>query len=146
MHIFERQFVEQGPPGPMKQVIMLNFVQEMICEAASFFTKRVQDQLKSQTLISTEEINELKVQITELQTRMRSESEAFETRIREKDMAKTELQASEEALKQILETEKQGKKALEKEHAKKLAVLKKENTETISKYEEKVERAQESEK
>jgi hypothetical protein len=38
-------YMDQGPPGPQRHLIMLEFIQNVMAEAASFFAKSLQNEL-----------------------------------------------------------------------------------------------------
>lgn len=42
---FQQYFLENGPPGPYRRIIMLEFTQRAITEAADFFSKSILNEL-----------------------------------------------------------------------------------------------------
>lgn len=45
---FQQYFLENGPPGPYRRIIMLEFSQRAVTEAADFFSKSVLNELQLQ--------------------------------------------------------------------------------------------------
>ena len=65
---FQQYFLENGPPGPQKRIIMLEFVAKVACDAAEFFTKSVVNELELQKSIQAEQNKNLESQIKELKS------------------------------------------------------------------------------
>ncbi len=48
---FQQYFLDNGPPGPYRRIIMLEFVQRALIEAAEFFSKSIMNELILQQTI-----------------------------------------------------------------------------------------------
>jgi len=59
MKAFQHYFMENGPPGPFKRTLLLEFVQQAMAEAADFFNRTVQNELDLQSQISKDHLSNL---------------------------------------------------------------------------------------
>jgi hypothetical protein len=46
--------MEQGPPGPNRQLIIMNFIARATAEAAEFFSRSITSELELQKALHTE--------------------------------------------------------------------------------------------
>jgi hypothetical protein len=57
----QQYFLENGPPGPFKRIIMLEFIQRAMAEAAEYFSKTIINELELQKVISQEQYKNLEL-------------------------------------------------------------------------------------
>ena len=95
--------MENGPPGPHKRLIMLEFVQQAICDSASYFTKTILNELSLQGTLATEQVKNLESQIKEVKGDHSREKEYYEVKLRASEVDKAELSAIEQSLRENLE-------------------------------------------
>lgn len=55
MRAFQQYFIDNGPQGPNRRVIMLEFVQRATVDAAEYFSKSIVNELELQRTIAYEQ-------------------------------------------------------------------------------------------
>lgn len=138
MRGFQQYFIENGPPGPYRRVIMLEFVTRAVTDAAEFFSKTIVNELELQKTILGEQYKNLESQIKELKYDHNREKEHFEAKIRSTEVEKAELSAIEMSLRENLERLQQEKNAAERELQDKMDHLKKELQRELEDYKTKL--------
>lgn len=84
-------YMEQGPPGPQRHLIMLEFMQNVMAEAASFFSKTIQNELNLQSSISKDQVSSLQTQLKEQKSEAGLEREHVEQRLSRSEAERAEL-------------------------------------------------------
>lgn len=111
----QQYFLENGPSGPYRRIIMLEFIQRAMGEAAEYFSKTILNELELQKVISGEQYKNLELQVKELKGDHVREKEHLESKLRSVEIQKAELSAIEQSLKESYERLQQEKNAAERE-------------------------------
>ena len=118
--------MEEGPAGPHKKELMLEFCIGSLSEACMFFLWSAQNdlnmaqQINKQTVLKLEEkVNDLKQELTALKNTHENKSWQY-------DLEKAHFEAREAQLKENLDAVKQDKEKLETEYKQRLSTEKKE--------------------
>jgi hypothetical protein len=75
-------FIDNGPPGPERRVILFDFTQRVVSEAAEFFSKTIVNELELQRTIASEQYRNLETQLKEIKGDHHREKEHFESKVR----------------------------------------------------------------
>ena len=95
LRAFQLYFLEQGPQGPYRRVIMLEFCQRALNEAADHFARKLYSDLDVQKALSEETIRKLEEQIAELREEHKKDTESFSSKVKILETARAELAAKE---------------------------------------------------
>ncbi len=100
MKNFQAFVLENGPCGPNKRVIMLEFVQKVQADAAEYIGKTISNELELQKTISGDQITKLSRELKEVKGEHSREKEDFEMKLRSIEVQKAELSAVEQNLRE----------------------------------------------
>eukprot|EP01022_Parablepharisma_sp_SALTPOND_P026536 TRINITY_DN64349_c3_g1_i1.p1 TRINITY_DN64349_c3_g1~~TRINITY_DN64349_c3_g1_i1.p1 ORF type:complete len:1293 (-),score=318.68 TRINITY_DN64349_c3_g1_i1:5706-9584(-) len=111
---FQLYFLEQGPQGPYRRVMMLEFCQRALNDAAEYFVRKISSDFEIQKTLSQDEIKKFESQVAELREEHKKDSETLSFKLRSLESARAELAAKEEALKESLQAVSVEKESTEK--------------------------------
>lgn len=117
--------MEEGPAGPHKKELMLEFCIGSLTEACMFFLRSAQNDLNMNQQINKQTVSKLEEKITELKQELTNLKNSFESKSRQFDSDKAHFEARETQLKENLENLKQDKEKLEQDYKNRLATEKK---------------------
>ena len=112
---FQQYFLENGPQGPNKRLLMLEFTQRAITEAGDFFSKSIMNELFLHQQINADQHKNLEQQIKEMKSDHVREKDHFESKLRQSEIDKAELSAIEQSLREGLDRIQLEKESLERE-------------------------------
>lgn len=87
--------MENGPPGPNRRLLLLEFTQRAITEAADFFSKSIMNEFTLHQQINAEQQRNLEQQLKEMKSDHHREKDNFEQKLRMSEIEKAELSAIE---------------------------------------------------
>jgi hypothetical protein len=102
MRQFQTYFLENGPAGPNRQLILMDFVARATAEAAEFFARGLSSELDLQKQIFAEHKRHLDAQLREHKADSYKEREVLETRLRLAESDKAELSGLEITLRETI--------------------------------------------
>eukprot|EP01022_Parablepharisma_sp_SALTPOND_P029008 TRINITY_DN722_c0_g1_i1.p1 TRINITY_DN722_c0_g1~~TRINITY_DN722_c0_g1_i1.p1 ORF type:complete len:1467 (-),score=323.46 TRINITY_DN722_c0_g1_i1:3360-7760(-) len=147
---FQMYFMENGPPGPNRKALLLEYCQKVQAEVAELFSKKLSAELDLQKTLTHDTVQKLESQIMELKEEHKTEADSMAGKIRLLETEKAELSAKEQGLRENCNTIMKEKAAREREMAEQLDEVKKEAErnmrllrDKISQHEEQVRAAQE---
>ena len=100
LRLFQQYFIENGPPGPNRKSIMLDFCQKCLIEASDYFTKTLRNKLELDKALADENINRMTKEIDELKEESIRVSYSYLSKIRMLENQKAELLAREQGLRE----------------------------------------------
>jgi hypothetical protein len=92
---YQQFFIENGPPGPYRRIILLEFIQRAIADASDYFTKTLQNEIYLQNTISSDTVVKLEERVNELKEEVRKSKDGFDSKIKTLETEKAELSAKE---------------------------------------------------
>ena len=102
LRAFQLYFLYQGPQGPYRRVIMLEFCQRALNEAENTSLRKLLSDLDIQKTLTEDKINQMKEQINELKEEHRKDTENYGTQLKELENTKADLSAKEQNLRENL--------------------------------------------
>jgi len=118
-------FMEEGPPGPHKREIMLDFCINSLGEACQFFIRSAENDLKMQRSMDEQTIKKLEEKVSELKEELSEAKNSLETKLRQSETEKAHLMAKEQTLQESINTLKSDKEKSEAEFKERIASEKK---------------------
>jgi len=112
---FQVYFLQNGPPGPNRKAIMLEYCQKAQAEVASIFESKLMSEMELQNTLSKETMQKLEVQITELKEEHRMETNSMTTKIRLLETERVELSAKEQGLREDCNAMRKEKESIQRE-------------------------------
>ena len=143
---FQICFMEEGPPGPHKREIMLDFCINSLGEACQFFIRTADNELKMQTSMSEQTIKKLEEKVTELKEELSESKNSLETKLRQSETEKAHLFAKEQTLQETLNNVKADKDKADADFKERISSEKKQAQMAIDEYKMNSQNAEETAK
>jgi chromosome segregation ATPase len=135
---FQVYFLQNGPPGPNRKALMLEYCQKAQAEVASIFESKLVPEIELQSTLSRETMQKLEVQIAELKEEHRAETNSMATKIRLLETERTELSAKEQGLREDCNAMRKEKESIQRELEERYSEEKKQTERTIKALREKM--------
>ena len=135
---FQRYFIENGPPGPNRLILMLEFCQKAQSEVARAFLSKCLSEIELQKTLAEDNTKKLENQILELKEDYETGADSMTYKIRNLEMEKAELSAKEQGLRENCNMMLEERILREKEMDEKLAEVKEEAERTIKGLKDKI--------
>ena len=100
LRAFQHYFLENGPPGPSRRAILLEFSQRCLNEGAEYFMKNMENELNLQGILSQEMALKLENQVKEVKDEVMRERMTYTSKMTSLETAKAELSAKEQSLRE----------------------------------------------
>jgi len=138
--------MEEGPPGPHKREIMLDFCINSLGEACQFLIRSADNELKMQTSMSEQTIKKLEEKVTELKEELSESKNSLETKLRQSETEKAHLFAKEQTLQETLNNVKADKDKADADFKERISSEKKQAQMAIDEYKMNSQNAEETAK
>jgi len=135
---FQMFFIENGPPGPNRKALLLEYIQKVQKETADMFNKKLFSELELQKTLTQDTVQKLENQISEMKEEHKAENDNMASKIRFLETEKAELAAKEQGLRENCNTILKEKSALEKQMLEKLDEAKKESERNLKILKDKI--------
>ncbi len=135
---FQFYFLENGPPGPNRKVILLEYCQRVLDEVADMFYKKALGELDLQKTLTQDTVQKLEAQVAELKEEHKKEFDQQTLKLRALESERAELSAKEQGLRESCNTILKEKAAAEKELREQLDEEKKESQRTAKGLKDKI--------
>ena len=120
LRIFQQYFLENGPQGPNRRIIMLEYCQKALNETAGMFSRKLTSEMELQKTLMQDATQKLESQIAEMKEEARRDNEEAASKLRNLESLKAELTAKEQGLRENYNTLLKEKAASEKELSEKI--------------------------
>lgn len=124
---FQYYFLNEGPKGPYRKEICLEFVYKCLSEGAEYFNKGISNELYLQQQISEQTQKKLRSELQDCKQEYHDQHQQLETKFRQLDVEKAELGAKEQSTREHLQMIVKDKERVEQDSELKLQALKKES-------------------
>jgi hypothetical protein len=102
LRLFHAYFVENGPQGPNKKQIILEFMQKSLTDAATFFLRHIQQEIELQKAISQDVQVKLEAEILEMKQDGSKEKNFMMQKLSQLETEKSELEVKEQNLRETM--------------------------------------------
>lgn len=113
LRAFVKYFDENGPQGPSRKEIILDFSQNKLSVTADYFIKYLTNDAETKELLTNQKISQLETEVRESKEDSVRERNDWQRRITVSESERTELQAREQSLRDQLLVLKQEKEKIE---------------------------------
>ena len=117
--------MENGPPGPNRKTLVLEYCEKMQGEVAGIFENKFLSEIELQKTLTQDQVQKLESQVSELKEEHRAEINAISTKIRFLEAEKAELSAKEQALRENYNSTIKEKDSIQRELEERLSEEKK---------------------
>ena len=117
---FQMYFLENGPPGPHRKTLMLEYCQRMQSEVADMFFNKLRTELELEKSVNQSTMQKMEQMNNELKEEYKTEIEKMSGKLRIIETEKVEFSAKEQGLRENCNSLLKEKFALEREMAEKL--------------------------
>ncbi len=135
---FQAHFEDNGPPGPNRKSIMLEFCLRALVEGCDYFIRTIQNELSLKDQLNNEKISKLEQYQKELKSDLSSTKDKLESRVRELENERAHVEAKAQSFQDQLETLKKDKEAIEQEWRERLDTEKTECQKTVEEFKQKM--------
>ena len=135
---FQMYFMENGPPGPNRRSLMLEYCQKVLSETADIFTKKISSEVELEKTLAQDTAMKLENQIAELREEHKMETDSMAIKMRILETEKAELSAKEQGMRENCNTILKEKAVREKDLLEKLDESKKESERNMKVMREKM--------
>ena len=90
---FQNHFEDNGPPGPQRKAIMLEFCLRALTEGCDYFIRTIQNELNLKDTLNAEKITKLEQYHSELKSELAGTKDKFEGRVRELENERAHVEA-----------------------------------------------------
>lgn len=95
-------FIENGPPGPNRMTVLMEFINKCLTEAAEFMFRHQENELKLEQNISEDKISKLQSSLSELKEENTNKLNNIEMKLRNNEIEKAEFAAKEQSTREAL--------------------------------------------
>ena len=113
-------YLDQGPPGPTRKEIMLEFLLKAITEASEFFMTNQYNEMNIQMKLAEEQTKKLQQELTDMKSEQKEKLDSIEHKLRKSEVEKAELAAKEQSVREAYQQAQNDKTQIENEMAQKL--------------------------
>lgn len=143
---FMYYFLEQGPKGPQRKEICLEFCYKCLSEGAEYFNKGISNELYLQQQISEQTQKKLRSELQDCKQEFQDEHKQLEGKVRQLDVEKAELSAKEQSTREQLQMIVKDKERLEQDTDQKLQSIKKDSDRAVEEVKSKLQQQEEAHK
>lgn len=143
---FQLVFMEEGPPGPHKKELMLEFCIGSLSEACSYFLRTAENDTSMTKQMNDQTVSKLEEKIVELKEELIQTKTVLENKMRSLETDKAHLEAREQTLQEHVEQIKTDKEKSEVEFKQRLSTEKKEGSRMVEEYKTMAHTAEENSK
>lgn len=112
---FKTFFLEQGPLGPKRKELMLNFCNEKNSEASDYFLKNVSNELQLTQQLSSENYTRLEAELRETKEELLKQRDMYQRKLTSLESEKAELSALTQSQKEQVQHLRTERERIEKE-------------------------------
>lgn len=123
---FQQYFIDNGPPGPNRFIVLYEFCYKSLAEASEFFFRSITNELLLQKQIAEDALKKLQSEIKDMKDESRKKIDFFENKLRGIETEKAETSANEQAMREKLSQILKEKSQLETEMNEKVDTMKRE--------------------
>lgn len=134
---FQQAFLDNGPPGPNRKSIMLEFCLRALVEGCDFFIQNLSNEVELTSKLNEESVSKLEKYQQELKTELTSTKEIMEQKLRAVESDKAHIAAREQTMRDQMVELKKDKEELEKEFRGRMEQEKQEAHRLVEEYKSK---------